>query len=105
MILEYQGEINTCKILRYVTWPFVWSYGRPSVPYSVFFQLLAYVQWTRVFSGLTVTFVTKTDTNVLYDIPRSTSLLVSRNVVALWREGQIQVNIADFVGVIAECGL
>ena len=29
------------------------------------FQLLAYVQWTRVFPGLTVTFVTKTDTNVL----------------------------------------
>ena len=37
MILEYQGEINICKILRYVTWPFVWSYGRPYVPYSVLF--------------------------------------------------------------------
>ena len=37
MILEYQGEINICKILRHVTWPFVWSYGRPNVPYSVFF--------------------------------------------------------------------
>ena len=66
MILEYQGEINICKMLCYVTWPFVWSYGRPNVPYSVFFfLLLAYVQWTRVFSGLTVTFVTKTATNVL----------------------------------------
>ena len=29
------------------------------------FLLLAYVQLSRVFSGLTVTFVTKTDTNVL----------------------------------------
>ena len=37
MILEYQGEINICKIVRYVTWHFVWSYGRPNVPYSVFF--------------------------------------------------------------------
>ena len=37
MILEYQGEINICNILRYVTWPFVWSYGRSNVPYSVFF--------------------------------------------------------------------
>ena len=37
MILEYQGEIDICKIWRYVTGPFVWSYGRPNVPYSLIF--------------------------------------------------------------------
>ena len=36
MILEYEGEINVCKIVRYVTWPFVWSYVRPTVPYIFF---------------------------------------------------------------------
>ena len=53
MILEYQGEINICKNVRYVTWPFVWSYGRSNVPCSVFCSApsLAYVQWTRVFQG------------------------------------------------------
>ena len=45
IILEYQGENNICKMLRYVTLPFVWSYGRPNVPYSVFFAApIAYVQ-------------------------------------------------------------
>ena len=60
MILEYQGEINICKILRYVTWPFVWSYAMEGHMCHILFSflLLAYVQWTRVFSGLTVTFVT-----------------------------------------------
>ena len=41
MILEYQGEINIFNILRYVTWPFVWSYGRPNVPYYVLFPALS----------------------------------------------------------------
>ena len=62
MIPEYQGEINICNILRYVTWPFVWSYGRPNVPYSVFFPAPSLCEPV---SGLTLTFVTKTDTNVL----------------------------------------
>ena len=65
MILEYQGEINICKI-------FVTSHdllfgameGQMCHILSSFL-LLAYVQWTRVFSGLTVNFVTKTDINVL----------------------------------------
>ena len=66
MFLEYQGEINICQILRYVTWPFIWSHEQPNVSYYVFFiVLIANVQWARVFSGLTVTFVTKTNTNVL----------------------------------------
>ena len=65
MILEYQGEINICKILRYVTWPFVWSYGRPNVPYSVFFPASSLCTMNPCFFRVNVTFVTKTDTRVL----------------------------------------
>ena len=40
MILEYQGEVNMQNfVLPHMT--FVWSYGRPSVPYSVFFPALS----------------------------------------------------------------
>ena len=53
MILEYQGEINICKILRYVTWPFVGAMEGQMGHVLSSFLLLAYVQWTRVFSGLT----------------------------------------------------
>ena len=89
MILEYQGEVNICKMLRYVTkYGLLFGAMEGQMCHILSpFLLLAYVQWTHAFSGLTVTFVTKTDTNVLSDIPRSTSLLINRNVVAPWREG------------------
>ena len=60
MILKYQGEINICKTLRYVKWPFVWSYGRPNVPRtSVFFPAPSLCAMNPCFSELTVTFVYK----------------------------------------------
>ena len=38
-------------------------------------------------------------TQLLRPFCRAADLLVSRNAVAPWREGQIQVDIADFVGL------
>ena len=65
MILEYQYEINICKMLHYVTWSFVWSYKRSNVPKSVLFPAPSLCALSPCISELTVTFVTKTDTNVL----------------------------------------
>ena len=66
LILEYQGEINICIIfaLRHMTFCLELWKAKCAI-FCLLSCFLSYVQWTRVFSGLTVTFVTKTDTNVL----------------------------------------
>ena len=98
MILGYQGEINICTILRYVTWSFVWSYGRPNVPYSVFFPAPRLCAMNPCFFRVNCYLCNKNrHKRSLGYSSLATSLLVSRNVVALWREGQIQIDIADFV--------
>ena len=94
MILEYQGEIDICKI--WVTsHDLLFGAMEGKVCHILSsFQLLAVCAMNPWFFGV-ICYLCKENRHKRSLGYSSFDIIVSRNVVAPWREGQIQVNIAD----------